>query len=185
MEFQAKQCILTKFNALQHRRAHSLPPSPRNQCWNWQSPRRTRCALVDSNIDFGGRGCGRMVYDPDPWTPILCDVLDFDVHRRTIAPFPLVKVPKMCMETLDTGVCRSQNCMVLFSKSPKTTISGKIVVPFLVLVSCSFVGSSTLRVLPVLLSAQLCALVPFLALVRAPGQPLINGSAKVAYPERY
>ena len=53
----------------------------------------------------------------------------------------------------------------------KTTISGKIVVPFLVLVSCSFVGSSTLRVLPVLLSAQLCALVPFLALVRAPGRP--------------
>ena len=81
MEFRAKQCILMKINALQHRRAHSLPPSPRNQCWNGQSPRRTRCALVDSNIDFGGRGGGRMVYDPDPWTPILGDVLDFDVHR--------------------------------------------------------------------------------------------------------
>ena len=59
MEFRAKQCILTKINALQDRRAHSLPPSPRNQCWDvvsgpWQH--RGGHAMMQSNIDFGGRG---------------------------------------------------------------------------------------------------------------------------------
>ena len=117
MEFRAKQCILTKINALQHQRAHSLPPSPRNQCWNGQSPRRTRCALVDSNIDFGGRGV-------DGWYTIQIRGLQFWAMcsiLTSIAQFSLVKVQKVCMETLDTRVCRSKNCRVLFSKYPSTS----------------------------------------------------------------